>query len=270
MFPKTLGTVSTHKGGESMPITTNSGGVLHNLSPIYVRNGAILNELSTIYARNGGVLSTIYEKDSGGGGGGDSGGGEVTPPVDPTRTETFHWGNYTGTANTTPHCIGSFTIDESMNCTANLTTFHNMKELCPTPTEMNLAGDSGINRIWDCYYYIFHIYVKKTMDVNGYNSITWENKPDTQYSWYVEYLLNNTTMIFEYVGMSSKAQSGKSGTLPSKPLEKGTYYVYFSNYIGLYTEYNRYMSSPTKRNLIKYMPWDNMSVDVTLTLKPIS
>ena len=254
-----------------MPITTNSGGILHNLSPIYARNGAILNELSTIYARNGGVLSTIYEKDSGGGGGGgggDSGGGEVTPPIDPTRTETFHWGNYTGTANTTPHCIGNFTIDESMNCTGNLITFHNMKELCPVPTEINLAGDSGMSQIWDKYLYMYHIHIKKTMDINGYNSITWEYTLTNYSDWNVTYELNNTTGIFEYNGMGSKALSGKSGKLTSKPLEKGTYYVYFSNYIGLYTEYN--WQGKWKYNFVKYMPWDNMSADVTLTLKPIT
>ena len=103
------------------------------------------------------------------------------------------------------------------------------------------------------------------MDVNGYNSITWENKPGTQYGWYVDYLLNNTTVIFEYDGIGSKAQSGKSDTLPSKPLEKGTYYVYFSNYIECYFHQNFQDDV-----FVKYMPWDNMSVDVTLTLKPIS
>lgn len=251
-----------------MPIITNSGGILHTLSPIYINNSGILHELTTVYARNGAVLSTIYEKDSGGGGGG---GGEVTPPVDPTRTETFHWGNYTGTANDTPVCIGNFTIDESMNCTADLITFHNMKELCPTPTEMKISsGDSGMREIRDYYYYMYRIYIKPTMDVNGYNSITWENKfYNTIYDWNVVYILNNNTSIFEYEFTGKQAESGKSGTLSSKPLEKGTYYVYFSNYIGLYTYY--YVKGYGNRiNFVKYMPWDNMSVDVTLTLEPIT
>ena len=243
-----------------MPIITNSGGVLHNLSPIYVNNGGILNELSTVYANTGGVLSTIYEK--------DSGGGEVTPPVDNTIKKTFHWGDYTGTANTTPVCIGNFTIKESMNCTADLITFHNMKELCPTPTEVNLGGDSGMGKIRDNYIYMYHIHIKKTMDINGYNSITWEYTPTHYSDWYVSYELNNTTGIFEYEGMGSKVQSGKSGELTSKPLEKGTYYVYFSNYIGLYTKYN--LLGKWEYNFVKYMPWDNMSVDVNLTLEPIS
>lgn len=247
-----------------MPITTNSGGILHNLSPIYVRNGGVLNELSTVYARTGSVLSTIYEKDSGSGGG-DSGGGEVTPPVDPTRKETFHWGNYTGTANTTPHCIGSFTIDESMNCTANLTTFHNMKELCPVPTDIKiLSGDNGMSAIYDYYYYEFNIYIKKTMNVDGYNSISWKRPRLT----YVKYRLNNNTGVFEY----DYEYIFTKFNLSNYPLEKGTYYVYFSNYIELCTVYDIKVNTrlETRRNFIKYMPWDNMSVDVTLTLKPIT
>ena len=246
-----------------MPITTNSGGVLHTLSPIYVRNGGVLNELSTVYARTGSVLSTIYEKDSGGGG--DTPIDPDPTPVDPTRTETFHWGNYTGTANTTPHCIGNFTIDESMNCTADLITFHNMKELCPTPTESIISsGDYIVSPISDYYRYTFNIYIKKTMSVDGYNSISWEY-PNLMY-WYVQYQLNNNTGNFEY---KYTEDLGKRTGLPSKPLEKGTYYVYFSNYIGLYTEYTT-GDTLGRKNFVKYMPWDNMSVDVTLNLTPIS
>lgn len=253
-----------------MPITTNSGGVLHNLSPIYARNGGILNELSTVYARNGGVLSTIYEKNSGGGGGGgESGGGEVTPPVNPTKTETFHWGNYTGTANTTPVCIGNFTIDESMNCTYKVVTFHNMGALCPTPTEYNvLPGHADLigSGIYDYYYYMFNIYIKKTMNVDGYNNVSWEY-PNME-SCRVVYKLNKNTGIFEKQGASTP---NEFDTSTPKSLEKGTYYVYFSNYIGLYTWYKIYMSGYGEyKNFVKYMPWDNMSVDVTLTLKPIT
>ena len=245
-----------------MPITTNSGGVLHNLSPIYVRNGAVLNEFSKIYARNGAVLSTIYEKDSGGGGGGGD------TPVDPTKIETFHWGNYTGTANTTPVCIGNFTIDESMNCTYNTTIFHNMKSLFPTPTEYYVAPEHNVSnlKIYDRYYYRFSIYIKKSVNVNGYDAISWEYPNMTD--CYISYELNRDTGIFEYSSDSIKTEFNVT---TSKPLEKGTYYVYFSNYVGLYTYYNTYTSTYGRvTNFIKYMPWDNMSVDVTLTLEPIT
>ena len=262
MFPKMLGTVSIHKGGESMPITTNSGGILHNLSPIYARNGAILNELSTIYARNGGVLSTIYEKDSGGGGGGDSGGGEVTPPVDPTRTETFHWGNYTGTANTTPVCIGNFTIDESMNCTYKNIFYFNIENHSEIPTDSMIPSNFNKSKlITYINNYAFYIYIKKSMDVNGYNSIIWGDDRNSFRFKYAEYNRNSKG---EWVRGSCNDVPGLQTTKP-EPLEKGTYYVYFSNYIECYFHQNFQDDV-----FVKYMPWDNMSVDVTLTLKPIS
>ena len=54
--------------------------------------------------------------------------------------------------------------------------------------------------------------------------------------------------------------------------KNGNVKQYFSNYIELCTVYDIKVNTrlETKRNLIKYMPWDNMSVDVTLTLKPIT
>lgn len=237
-----------------MPITTNSGGVLHTLSPIYVNNGGILNELSTVYANTGGVLSTIYEK--------DSGGGEVTPPVDNTIKKTFHWGDYTGTANTTPVCIGNFTIKESMNCTYETTFYFNIENHSEIPTDSMIP--SNFNKSKSISYnnnYAFYIYIKKTMDVNGYNSIIWGNDRNSFRFKYVEYV-RNTNGKWGRGGFSDL--TGLYTTTP-EPLEKGTYYVYFSNYIECFFHQNFQDDV-----FIKYMPWDNMSVDVNLILEPIT
>lgn len=243
-----------------MPITTNSGGVLHNLSPIYVRNGGILNELTTVYANTGGALSTIYEKNSG---------SEETPIVQ----KSFDWAYVDGMPVTpNPVSIGTFTIDQPMDCTYTLTTHHSMEDLCPCPSpellkitaEDNELANGTMTQLRDTYYYDYSIRLKKSNDLNATDYITW--KGDN--SAYITYNYNLDTGYFEYL---KKNVPTEFNTSIAERLEVGTYYLFFYNRFDLYTEYNYGADAEsTKKNFIAHMAPYDMSVSVTLNLKPIT
>lgn len=239
-----------------MPITTNSGGVLHNLSPIYARNGAVLNELSTIYARNGGVLSTIYEKDSGGGGGG----GDIPTPPSETKTINVHW---TGASTST--VIAQFTVNSPVSVTFRKTSNDDIENLCPRPETFPTSIHPNATKFRIYYYYSYSCDIKMSNDISAksYGRFFVNRKPlyrrirDIKTGYWIE------ECEWDYANLYRD-------TVITEPinLNEGTYYVHYNvkliRRIDPSNDSLNSSMSPGDREDI--LSTTGMSADITLTL----